>query len=290
MIGGFDGSGNPIASLEVYSPTIGAFSMLPISGGAASGMVSPRALHTSTLLSNETILVAGGCATAVCSPGVMSAEVIDVSTAVTSLVGAMNAAHVGATATRLLNGTVLVAGGATSVVGAGTEFGEIFTGSGFACPGSDCTSGRQRMAVPRARHAAVLLSNGQVAFFGGLNGLGSPTSSIETFDPGGGFGTTPGQFNLNAMTLSVPRQQLQATPTGGAGRVLVSGGFGASGTPSAAVDLFDVTGTSFTLVNGASNLTTARGAHTATLFRAGGILVAGGVSSTVPAEVFSSAQ
>jgi hypothetical protein len=141
------------------------------------------------------------------------------------------------------------------------------------------------MTMARGRHAAVLLPNGQVALFGGTNGSGIATSSIETFDPAG-----IGAFTSNVASLFGPRSQLQATQLLGAGRLLISGGFTSGTTASTALELFTVSGTTLTQVTPIGSLLTARGGHTATLLFGATALIAGGTSMTTSGEVFSSAQ
>jgi hypothetical protein len=97
-------------------------------------------------------------------------------------------------------------------------------------------------------------------------------------------------FATNAGSLSTARFQLQATRLAGAGRILVSGGFTAGSTGSTALDLFDVTGTSFTAVTPIDALTTARGGHVATLLFGGTALIVGGTAATTLGELFSSGQ
>jgi hypothetical protein len=252
-------------------------------------MVNPRALHTSTVLANGTLLVAGGCGTVTCdiSPpdARATAEIIDLVGGSTSATTPMNAAHVGATGTLLGSGKVLIAGGATSAGGNGTDFAEIFSAGTFSCPGTTCVA-RTPMGTPRNGHGALLLPNGQVALFGGKTTAGAMTATVELFNPAGN-----GTFTANAASLGTGRWLLQATQLGGAGRVLISGGFTAGTTTASTVlNLFDVSGTTLTAVTGIDSLTTARGGHTATLLFGGTALMSGGTVSTGSGELFSSAQ
>jgi hypothetical protein len=176
-------------------------------------MVNPRALHTSTVLANGTLLVAGGCGTATCDISLpdarATAEIIDLVAGSTSATTPMNAAHVGATGTLLGSGKVLIAGGATSAGGNGTDFAEIFSAGTFSCPGTTCVA-RTPMGTPRNGHGALLLPNGQVALFGGKTTAGAITATIELFNPAGN-----GTFTANAASLGTGRWLLQATQLGG---------------------------------------------------------------------------
>jgi hypothetical protein len=78
---------------------------------------------------------------------------------------------------------------------------------------------------------------------------------------------------------------------GGAGRILISGGFTTGTTTASTVlNLFGVSGSTLTAVTGIDSLTTARGGHTATLLFGGAALLSGGTSSSASGELFSSSQ
>jgi len=290
LVGGFDGAGAPLSALEAYDPGAGTFSSITITGGTSGGMVNPRALHTSTVLADGTLLVAGGCGTAACDITLpdarATAEIIDLVAGSTSATTPMNAQHVRATGTLLGSGKVLIAGGATSAGGNGTDFGEIFSAGTFSCPGTTCVAGRAAMGTARNGHGALLLPNGQVALFGGKTNTGTMTATIELFNP-----AATGTFTANAASIGAPRWLLQATQLAGAGRILISGGFTTgTATASMVLNLFDVSGTTLTAVTGIDSLTTARGGHTATLLFGGTALMSGGTSGAASGELFSSAQ
>jgi hypothetical protein len=117
MTGGF-GAGRPdrpptLSSAEVFDPVTGTFA-------AAGNMSTVRAVHTATLLPDGKVLIAGGGGSGgfgfpSFDPAFATAEVYDPATNSFTATGAMGTARYAHTATPLLNGKVLIAGGFTTV-------------------------------------------------------------------------------------------------------------------------------------------------------------------------------
>jgi hypothetical protein len=90
---------------ELYDPSPGSFR--PI-----GDMTTARAYHTATLLPDGTVLIAGGEGKPYLNPTASTtAEIYDPATGAFSRTGDMTGAHVGHTATLLLDGRVLLTGG-----------------------------------------------------------------------------------------------------------------------------------------------------------------------------------
>jgi hypothetical protein len=220
------------------------------------------------------------------------------------------------TATRLLDGRVLIVGGYTeqpkgTVWNATAELFDPST-STFAATGS--------MSVARDGNTATLLKDGRVLVAGGTNGT-IALASAEIYDPGTGtFITTTSMSHARTSavaTLLADGRVLIAggatgspasasaeiydpsggkfTPTGSMsvgrsgpaatrltdGRVLIVGGSGDTGLPLASAEIYDPRAGTFSAVG---SLTYGRKFFTATLLASGKVLVAGGDDSQGPAQ------
>jgi N-acetylneuraminic acid mutarotase len=291
------------ATVEIYDPVMLAFS-------SGFSMNIARTQHTATLLSNGMVLVAGGTGGTgsglVATNAQATVEIFDPSattqpTAWTKLPALLNKTRTSHTATMLADGTVLLAGSASSGTTAGTANAEIFTLN----PSAPASSQQQLVMLPdgvtvslmaqeglvgttpyrgRSSHTATLLPDHTVLLVGGSDQSGTTTSvSAEVFNPADGSftGVTAfmpgGHFNHAAVAL----------PTG---NVLVVGGQAPTVTYDTAAAIFAPGATASTGTwLPAGGLPQGRQLHTATVLTDGRILVAGGqggfstTASTSPA-------
>jgi hypothetical protein len=193
-----------LASAELYSPATGTFA---VTGSLNTG----RFEHTSTLLSDGTVLVAGGKSQDPLNGAVFlaSAESYDPLTGAFAQTGSMSIARISPTATLLNDGKVLIAGGQGNTTGqfvsfASAELYEPLSGT-FTPTGS--------MSAARSGHTATLLSNGTVLVAGGSGASAdlyelvvvSPASVTFTGQIVGTTSTsqTIGLTNNQSTTLSI---------------------------------------------------------------------------------------
>ena len=173
--------------------------------------------------------------------------------------GDMSTVRSAHTATLLLSGKVLIAGGDSCFFinyyqNCPLDSAEVYDpGAGtFAT-----TTGK--MSVTRFSHTATLLGNGKVLVTGGHD------ASAELYNPASGTFAATG-------SMSVGRNSHTATLLA-SGKVLIAGGQAVGGGALATAELYDPNSGTFTATG---TMAAARGSHTATLLANGKVLVAGG--------------
>jgi hypothetical protein len=245
------------------------FSLAGASSPSGTGAVSEiaamhiaRASHSSTLLNNGMVLIAGGFAG---SGGEYSpyrtAELYDPNSGTFQSVAEMSIGRSGHTATLLKNGKVLIVGGWTGrydLRGSAEIFDPVarkFTPTG-------------NLVVERAGNTATLLADGRVLIAGGEDRQENAIASAEIYDPGTGRFASTG-------SMTDPRGAHTATALKD-GRVLIVGG-GSGHYPSQNVyrsaELFDPTSGKF---SSAGQMSVGRHKHAAILLRSGKVLIVGG--------------
>ena len=247
----------PLVETDVFDPSSQAWSF--------TGEIStPRDHVAATLLSNGSVLVAGGNDGKGTDTSVLaSAEVFDPATGQWSSAGSMAQPRQGHSMVTLGDGTALVAGG-----DAGDE---PFNSVEIYDPSSGAWSSADDMADARERFAAVVLDDGKVLVIGG-GGTDGRLASAELYDPASGAWSS-------AADMGTPRLKPGAVLLQD-GKVLVIGGLGA-GQFLASAEVYDPATDSW---SDAGSLETGRGFHAATLIDDGRVVVTGGFGFSGPLD------
>ena len=196
VVGGTNDYFALVAGAEIFDPETDTFS-------ASGAMAEKRAEHTATLLNDGRVLVAGGGKGGVGTEGTKldTAEIWDPETGEWSSAGTMTEGRAKHTATKLLDGRVLMTGSQGQNATA-----EIYD------PATDSWTAAGTFSEWRALHRAALLSDGRVLVSGGLGDV----STTDLFDPSTGT-WSPGPL------MGTPRYDHTATVMED-GRVLIVGG------------------------------------------------------------------
>jgi hypothetical protein len=224
-------AGMAVAGGQLLSPSpsrpVGAFS-------PTGSLTYPRADHTATELLDGRVLVVGGLRDyGGAVEAVALVDVWDPSTGSARATGPLVQARGSHSATRLLDGRVLVVGGFvgdSGRVGSGPGGDLALASAEIWDPATETFTTTGSLAHPRYGHTATLLSDGRVLVVGGNHyPQDTPVSEAEIWDP------RTGRFEP-AGTLAHPGDPRRAAllPDG---RVLVAGGGGA--------ELWDPTSMSF---------------------------------------------
>ncbi|WP_437317161.1 Kelch repeat-containing protein [Sorangium sp. So ce385] len=218
-------------------------------------MVTPRAVHTATLLPSGLVLLTGGRGHGFGMDEVLaSAELYDPTADTWTPAPPMQRARIAHTATLLPDGRVLVAGGEEPDVRFAAELYD---------PATDTWTHTGPMQRARTGHTATLLLDGRVLLVDGST-VDDGESYAEVYDPAtdawGLTSPTPSSRTWHTATL-LPN-----------GKVLVAGGYDLDGVVDTA-ELYDPATDTWTAT---SPMFHRRAGHVATLLPNGKALVAGG--------------
>ena len=247
-------SDSSAGTAEIYDPSLDLWTSIYT-------LPRERSNHTATLLDDGTVLIAGGFWQGVArSRAVLVPQLYDPSTGRTSITKPMVANRAYHRATRLTDGTVLVAGGHTTP-GSGRP---IATAEVFLPSRNEWTASGN-MLEPRYKHSQTQLPDGTVLVAGGRTTGAHVLTSAEIYDPGTGRWSEAGE-------MTVPRYSHTATPLRD-GRVLVVGGQDAEDNHLSTVEVFDPVSRTWIATG---SLAEARADHVAVSLKDGAVLIAGG--------------
>jgi hypothetical protein len=208
VVGGY--SGDWLAKAELYDPGSESWT-------ATGSLTTARGGHTATLLTDGRVLVVGGSLGETGSyTSSAAAELYDPRSGKWTATASMGTARPGHTATRLLDGRVLVTGGTSDSINI-----EGLTSAELYDPGSGTWTATGSMAEARFGHKTILLSDGSVLVAGGrrggpYGGDGWWLATAELYDPHSGAWRATASMDTGRADHTATRLL--------DGRVLVTGG------------------------------------------------------------------
>ena len=315
ITGGFDSSGAPIASAEIYDPTTGTFS------ATAGPMAAARHGHQMNTVGDGKVLVTGGFGAG--GAELATAELFNPATGTFTAAGSLAHARAHHRATVLPSGEVLRP--AVRWRGSTGFNGNLRSGYQYVYRRTHPQAGKTKPCLTAIANGLVLISGGNNNSSGDWDIQTHFLSSAELYDPeadtftatgskinasGGGspvllwtgkFLTAGGGTNeAELYTPEMPGTLETWVATGNMvtartnhlwsllddGRVLIVGGVDSAGNPMASAELYDYLTGKF---SSTGNMATPRQHHRTVLLYTGDVLVTGGRPSAT-ANVLKSAE
>ena len=171
-----------VRTAEIYDPVTQMWTLTGSLVWGRRGISAQQALatelFTATLLTSGLVLVVGGVS--LYDEAAQTCELYEPAAGRWRLAGVLGRYRLGHTATRLNDGTVLVAGGVHYTT-SGDQNGSI-ADTEIYDPTTEVCSFVGPLNMARSGHTATLLPNGSVLVVGGVGGSG-PLNSTELYDP-----------------------------------------------------------------------------------------------------------
>lgn len=235
-----------------------------------------RYSHTSTLLSDGKILIAGGTGTdgrLISNVELYDPRATTDATAMTAL-APLNVARASHFAFLLSNGKVLMMGGFDPLTAQPITNVELYDPQGNGGAGSSVVL--TPLGIARAYTAMLRLTDGKILIVGGMDSNYTVLSNVELYDPqgSGGAGSVSNLAPINTARLVSSLQLLQD------GRVLIAGGQDETFSIISSVEVYDPSANSaHGLTKNLAPMTAGRAGHSATVLDNGKVLIAGGLDA-----------
>lgn len=238
---------------------------------AIGNMTGTRAAHTSTLLPDGKVLIAGGFASG--GSSLARAELFDPAQKTFASTANMNVSRSGHTATLLPNGKVLIAGGYN---------GDYLVSAELYDPADRSFRPTNTMHTARSGHVAVLLRNGKVLLVGGVGSGWTFLKDAELYDP------ATNSFSATGEMLAARESHTATLLTNG--KVLITGGHKdrrAAMTVYSSAEIYDPATGKFSAT---SDMTRVRHKHGAVLLADGRVLIVGGADKRDGRPAYTSVE
>jgi N-acetylneuraminic acid mutarotase len=193
VAGGFAAHGFYLTNSELYDPNTGNWTN---TGPLNVARTATRIGHsTATLLANGQVLAAGGNVYQVNANGALaSAELFDPASGTWTMTGSLPGPRSDHSATLLLNGKVLVAGGTDGTPNTYLSSALLYD------PADGSWTTTTSLLAAHEDQGAILLPDGTVLVVGGNDTTGFPTAIAELYDAGLGSGASS-QPQINSVSL-----------------------------------------------------------------------------------------
>jgi hypothetical protein len=225
LIAGGQNPANVVSSsLEIFDPTSNLFTL-------AGTLSSPRVNHAAAMLQDGRVLIVGGTNSEPSGAvSLASSDIFDPSDNSVSAGPQLGAARTGASATTLLDGTVLVAGGNDGTTDLASA--EVFS------PETGTFSSTGALSAARSGHLAFLLPNNNGALIAGGTFNGASLSSSEIYRTAYGTSATPPGAFRPSGAMTTARAQAAGSPLLTPGALVVVGGTGDGTTALSSAELY----------------------------------------------------
>ncbi len=177
LIAGGENSSGPVAALEIYDLASDTFSFAGVLATARKGHSAAALLDGRVLIAGGTMLQADGS-----TATLASTEIYDPTSGTVTAGPKLATPRVGATATTLIDGRVLIAGGSYPE-GAPNTAAELASAEIFDPASSTITASASQMNTARAGHIAILLPNNNSVLIAGGTSAGANLASAELYIP-----------------------------------------------------------------------------------------------------------